>query len=81
MIPVTLAESYVWRHGVDDIRACRFCVHGNGEDMAALRRCNSPQVNGTSPALKTARTIDCHVARANTGPCGPEARFLKLRGE
>lgn len=81
MIPVILAESYSWRSGVDDIRACLFCKHGNGEQLAAMRRCSSPDVNGTSRIAASSRTMDCHVARSTAGPCGIEARFLKLRGE
>lgn len=80
-IPITLAESYVWRNGVDEIRGCLFCIHGDSHDLAALRRCHSPDVTGTSPAVESARSVDCHVARSNSGACGVEARFLKLRGE
>lgn len=75
-IPVSLAESYAWRSGVDRIRACLFCVHSNGDEIPIERRCRCPDVSG-SPN----RTTDCHVARETFGACGIEAKFLKLRGE
>lgn len=75
-IPVTLAESYIWRAGADQIRACLFCVHSNAAEMPAERRCHHTSVSGAAN-----RTIDCTTARQTFGACGVEARYLLLKGE
>jgi len=53
-------------------RACHLCDHGvNIEDA---RHCRCSQV------VQPARTLPVHTARAPTGPCGPDARFMDFRG-
>lgn len=58
------------------IRACFHCKHSiinDGADMV----CNSVQVN----VRITGTLALCAEARDTTGPCGPEARFLTLKGD
>lgn len=58
------------------IRACHVCVHSSGENTAADKRCHAREVCGAT-ALQ-ALGVDCQDARAPSGPCGPEARFLEI---
>lgn len=50
-------------------RACALCVH------AADTHCKAPDVVGTAR-----RVIPFAEARATTGPCGPDARYLDFPG-
>jgi len=53
-------------------RACQLCTHGTGPEAA--RMC-------TAPSVATAtRRVSVELARANTGPCGPEAVHLHFPG-
>lgn len=76
-IPVTLAESYTWRAGTDEIRACLFCTHSNRVIDPKARLCRHPQVTGHN----SGRIVHCTTARDIHGPCGIDARFLRLSGE
>lgn len=55
------------------IRACYLCKHANIHDDKDLSLiCDSPNV-ATAPYV-----AKCREARADAGPCGPEARFLEI---
>jgi len=53
-------------------RACHLCDHGVTVDGA--RHCRRGEVVGP------ASTVPVHTARAPTGPCGGEGRFMDFRG-
>lgn len=56
------------------IRACFHCTHSAIDDDARMV-CNSPDVSTQG------ETPECVKARAPSGPCGIEARFLQLKAE
>jgi len=49
-------------------RACQLCDHGRSEG------CKRPEVSGV------ARSTAFNAARALGGACGPEARYLTIKG-
>lgn len=54
-------------------RACHFCQHSNLADDSDLTMvCDAPEVIGRG------RAIPIRQARADSGPCGSEARFLEI---
>lgn len=56
----------------EGIRACFVCTHRAPENT-----CAAFEVNGSIKA----DLANLREARSTSGPCGPEARFLKLKGE
>lgn len=55
------------------VRACTVCIYGAVNDDA-LMHCECYQVNG-------GQLTRCGDARSNNGACGPDARFLIVKGE
>lgn len=54
-------------------RACHFCQHSNiADDQELTMICDAPAVIGRG------RAIPIRQARADSGPCGSEARFLEI---
>jgi hypothetical protein len=56
-------------------RACALCTHGTGP--LYLRHCTAPAVAATGPVPAP---VPVHLARANSGRCGPEAQHLSFPG-
>lgn len=57
------------------IRACHVCAHARNLQTLAPS-CYALAVCGARIAQTTG--VPCHAARALSGPCGPEARFLEI---
>lgn len=57
------------------IRACTVCLWSIVTTHADLA-CTNPHITGA-----IGKTTHCREARALSGPCGPEARFQKMKGE
>lgn len=55
------------------VRGCMVCQHGTGPE--GHRLCAHPEVAGRAGA-----PVPVHVARANHGACGPEARHMYFAG-
>lgn len=62
-----MTESLRWNE--TNYRACALCSH------ATPTHCKAPEVIGTARAL-----MPFAEARAATGPCGPDARYLDFPG-
>jgi hypothetical protein len=73
---VTRAHTITWLHHPENLRACMCCVWGAGDE--ANRQCGHPQVAALEYKPGTSRLMRIQVARADFGPCGPEAKFLHI---
>lgn len=73
---------------VPEFRACALCTHGRQPKThpdwpqpctEADRLCVCPEVTGRRHPDEL-RAVPVHLARARTGPCGPEANHLAFAG-
>ena len=53
------------------LRACALCLHTAGQQPEPELRCRCPAFTGRAG-------LPCNVARAPSGPCGPEALHLDM---
>lgn len=73
VLPLAAAVPAAWRAAEQHAwRACAICTHG--VDVDGQRHCRAAAVAGP------ARSLPVPLARANHGPCGPEAHHLVFPG-
>jgi hypothetical protein len=62
-------------------RACGRCVYGRTDDGRLARNVNASAAHCACPAVTGGRgPVSVTAARANSGPCGPEAHHQDFPG-